>query len=242
MYSGCTSLEIHSPDGNFFTKQIEGECLTIGRSDENGLVLPDAEKNISRYHCILEYQNNCWWVIDKKPSANGTFLERGKSQTVEDVRKEGKFRLEDKDVILIPAKFIESASPVYWRLIFRERDSEKTNQIQQFQRPYLEYSLSGKKLWLVNSRAEKVNLRPQALSLIHYMAEKKRDGTNESVVCSYDELIQAIYGDNLDRANDLTRLVWEVRKKIESDPGEPEFLKTEGRRSYSLKVKLISED
>lgn len=59
------------------------------------------------------------------------------------------------------------------------------------------------------------------------------------MVCSSVDLIKAIYNGEHNRNNDLIRLVWEVRKKVEFDSGEPEFLITEGKQGYSLKVKLL---
>ncbi len=232
-------LEIHSPDGNISTQQIESEQLTIGRSDENNLVLPDPENNISRYHCALQYQDNHWWVLDKKPSANGTFLQRYQSPNVQsDVRQHGKLRLEDKDKILIPAKLLETETPIYWMLVFQESDPGKTNKIDYFQPPELKYSPSQEKLWrLTGGTKEEIKLRPQALRLVHYMATKEKLSDNLPVLCSTEQLIENIFGDVNRTNNDLTRLVWEVRSKIELDSGESEFLKTEGR-GYSLKVTL----
>lgn len=242
MYLRGASLEIHSPDGDVSARQIESETLTIGRSEENNLVLTDPEKNVSRYHCVLEYQDNRWWVLDRRPSANGTFLQqyRYQSPNVEDVRQYGQLRLEDRDRILIPARLIETKKPIYWTLIFKESDPERTNKIPCLQSPELKYSSSQRKLWRVNDgESEEIKkLRPQALNLIHYMATKENFGNNVPSICSVDELIEAIFNDVNRTNNDLTHLVWEVRRKIERDSGEPEFLKTEGR-GYSLRVTLL---
>jgi DNA-binding response OmpR family regulator len=73
------------------------------------------------------------------------------------------------------------------------------------------------------------------------MAERNQANNNKPVVCEYQELIIAIWSDSFGHTNnDVTRLVWVIRQKVESDPGEPEFLKTEKGRGYSLKVKLIA--
>lgn len=239
MYLKCAYLEIHSPDGNISKTQIESEHLTIGRSDENNLVLPDPENNISRHHCALQYQDDHWWVLDKRPSANGTFLQRYQNPRVQsDVRPFGKLRLEDKDKILIPAKLLEAETPIYWTLVFQETDPGKTNKICYFQPPELQYNSSQRKLWrLLGGTSEEIKLRPQALRLVHYMATKENTVNNLPVICSSDELLEQIFGDENRTNNDLTRLVWEVRSKIELDSGEPEFLITEGR-GYSLKVTL----
>jgi pSer/pThr/pTyr-binding forkhead associated (FHA) protein len=237
MHSVSPFLEIQSPDGEIRCKLIECDRLTVGRDSQNDIELFNPQKTISRIHCVLECQNNSWWIVDDNPSANGTFLQRGQSKEI-DVRKDGRLPLQDKDIILILDKLLESNTPVYWKLTFRQPNSDITNPIQQFQCPYLAYSFSQQKLWRVNGTIEEISLRPQVLKLIDCMAQKNK-ANNQRVVCSSEDLIKAIYNDGFERNNDLIRLVWEVRKKVELDSGEPEFLITEGRQGYSLKVKLL---
>jgi pSer/pThr/pTyr-binding forkhead associated (FHA) protein len=231
-------IEIQSADGTSYIQQFNGNQLKIGRNTDNDIVLPDAEQSISRYHCQLEYRENSWWIVDETPSANGTFVKRGKSPKI-DVRRYGRFRLEDEDEILIVSKLLEANQEiVYWRL--RYLDPNKTKPIPELQLPYLEYSLSQKQLWRVNGTRELVKLRQQALHLVDYMANKNQASSECIVICSADELTKEVFSDDYERSNHLTHLVHEIRKKIEIDSGEPEFLKTEGRKGYSLKVRLQS--
>lgn len=55
---------------------MRGPSLTIGRGQENDLVLPDPDRQISKNHCTIEDQNGNVVVIDF--STNGTFLNYGK--------------------------------------------------------------------------------------------------------------------------------------------------------------------
>jgi type VI secretion system protein len=55
---------------------MRGSSLTVGRSDQNDLVLPDPEKMISSRHCAIEDHGGNVVVIDF--STNGTFLNYGK--------------------------------------------------------------------------------------------------------------------------------------------------------------------
>ncbi|MFE0752516.1 type VI secretion system-associated FHA domain protein TagH [Inquilinus sp. NPDC058860] len=56
------------PDG-----LVEAESgLTIGRADDNGLVLRDAQQTISKHHCSIEPAEGRFVLIDR--SRNGTFL------------------------------------------------------------------------------------------------------------------------------------------------------------------------
>lgn len=56
--------------------RMNGPSLTIGRGDENDLVLPDPDKLLSKRHCVIEDHNGNLVVVDI--STNGTFLNYGK--------------------------------------------------------------------------------------------------------------------------------------------------------------------
>ncbi len=240
MHSEHQLLEIQHPDGKQYTTRLEQDCITVGRSNGNDIVLANPEKTISRQHCVLECEANCWWVVDES-SANGTFVQQGKSDTRIDVRQYGRLQLNNGDVILILGKLLEGDEAVFWRLTFR--DSEETRKVSGYQpAAYLEYSLSQQKLFLVNDEErQEILLSRKERNLIHYMAGRNETNNNQPIVCEYEELIKAIWGDPFGHTNnDITRLVWVIRRKVESDSGEPKFLKTEQGRGYSLKVKLIA--
>ncbi len=55
---------------------MRGPSLTIGRGDENDLVLPDPDRMLSKRHCVVEDHNGNVVVVDI--STNGTFLNYGK--------------------------------------------------------------------------------------------------------------------------------------------------------------------
>ncbi|MEP4196391.1 MAG: type VI secretion system-associated FHA domain protein TagH [Aliishimia sp.] len=56
--------------------RMVGESLTMGRSPENDLVLPDPDRVLSKRHCMIEDHNGNVVVVDI--STNGTFLNYGK--------------------------------------------------------------------------------------------------------------------------------------------------------------------
>lgn len=62
--------------GNAQPVRMLGSSLTVGRSDQNDLVLPDPDKIISGNHCAIEDHDGNIVVIDL--STNGTFLNYGK--------------------------------------------------------------------------------------------------------------------------------------------------------------------
>lgn len=55
---------------------MNGASLTIGRGNENDLVLPDPNRELSKRHCAIEDHNGNVIVVDF--STNGTFLNYGK--------------------------------------------------------------------------------------------------------------------------------------------------------------------
>ncbi|MEX0370223.1 MAG: type VI secretion system-associated FHA domain protein, partial [Tateyamaria sp.] len=62
--------------GNGDPVQMHGASLTIGRGNENDLVLPDPNRELSKRHCAIEDHNGNVIVVDF--STNGTFLNYGK--------------------------------------------------------------------------------------------------------------------------------------------------------------------
>lgn len=212
--------------------------VTIGRSDDNDLVLDDPEKKISRRHCVLEHSAGYWWVVDES-SSNGTFVQTDSSTTEVDVRRNGRFRLSNGNIILILSQWIEPDEPVFWRLTFHDPGETKT--VSEFQLPpQYEYSLSQEKLFRVTSvEREEVKLRPLERVLIHYMARQNKTN-GQPIVCLHEDLIKALWDEPFNKSNnDITHLVWGIRNKIESDSGQSKILQTIQGRGYLLDIDLL---
>jgi len=62
--------------GNGDPIQMTGPSLTLGRGNENDVVLPDPNRELSKRHCAIEDHNGNVIVVDF--STNGTFLNYGK--------------------------------------------------------------------------------------------------------------------------------------------------------------------
>jgi len=65
---------LRSPDQTVETRHLEDGEFSIGRGNENDLVLPDPERHLSKRHCLLKFRHGAWHVADL--SANGTFHNR----------------------------------------------------------------------------------------------------------------------------------------------------------------------
>lgn len=237
-------LEIVSPSGERKYHYLGGKHqLTIGRTDENEIALPDPECFISKEHCRLECRKGFWWVCDDskgakgEPSANGTFLRRAEDGFELDVREKECVRLRQGDaILLLGALEPPEDQPKFWQLIFRE--GSPTNPVLSFQTQTLTYSLSELKL---QSNSKEIRLRPQLRKLLHFMAEKNYANHGRAIVCTYAELIPAIWEEPFGHGNnDIAILVSTLRKQIERDPSTPRHLITVFSEGYRLEnVKVI---
>lgn len=241
-------LEVQEPGGQTYTlwlKDIFGQNsgqtrIAIGRSHDNDIVLPDPHKTVSRRHCVIEPEAERWWLIDEG-SANGTFVRQGGGGTEVDVRSVETLLLHDGDVILILGKLTATEEPVFWQLRFH--DPNVTQRVEGFQpMAEVEYSLSQQKLFKVTRQQRmEVKLSPQEHNLVHYMAQRCFENNCQPLVCGYEELIQAIWEEAFGHVpNEINRLVWSIREKIERDSGEPRFLKTMRGQGYLLNVRILN--
>ena len=62
-------------------------------------------------------------------------------------------------------------------------------------------------------------LRLQEQQLVRYMAMRNRQNGNIPVLCAYEEMIEAVWGEDTHHTQaDITHLVWELRKKLDTGP------------------------
>lgn len=227
-------LDICSPDGQTFQVELTKERVTIGRLREfNDIALgPDPQQLVTRkVHCAIERDGGVWWVVDSG-SVNRTFVQRG--EEVEVVR--GRALLAPGAIIRILGRMDEADRPHYWELAFQ--DPQGTQPAPQMPRSaHLAYDWLQARLFRIDgsSRQEIRDLRPQEHKLIRYMDQRNRANGNVPVMCAYDELIAAIWGQDSNRTEgEINHLVWELRQKLEPDPKEPRFLETVRGLGYRL--------
>lgn len=228
-------LEITDPAGQpYKTIPLTEERLTIGRFPaHNDLALePDPQQLLSRKgHCALEYDAGSWWVVDNG-SVNGTFLQHsGEVQMVV-----GRARLAEGDAIRLLGRWSEQGEPCYWTLVFHDPLGTKPAGT----RPgvvALEYDWVQARLFRVDghSRLEIAGLRPQEHKLIRYMDGRNRTNGYAPVMCTYEELITAIWGEeSLHTEVEITHLVYELRQKLELTIQEPLLLQNVRGLGYRL--------
>jgi len=232
-------LEVRGPDGQELTIELSKDRLTIGRyRDFNDISLePDPQQLVTRKaHCAIERDAEGWWVVDNG-SVNRTFMQSGKMVEVVN----GRAQLLDGDVIRILGRLVEGGEPTYWELTFR--DPLKTQRaVQVTQVEYLEYDWIQARLFRVDgpNREETRALRPQEHKLIRYMDQRNRANENIPVMCNFDELIIAVWGEEpYHTEGELSHLIWELRQKLETDPKEPRFLQTVRGLGYRLVTRSL---
>lgn len=227
-------LDVSGPDGQRFRVDLTKDRITIGRLKVfNDVALEsDPQHLITRkVHCSLERDADGWWVIDNG-SLNRTFRRRASATEM----VQGRAHLEDWDSVLILGKLTESGDPSYWELTFHDPMGTRPT-LQLLVPAYLEYDWIQAKLFRVSSskRQEILDLRPQEHKLIRYMDQRNRANDNVPVMCTNEELLAAVWGEEaLHTETDLAHLVWELRKKIEPNPKEPRFLETVRGLGYRL--------
>ena len=233
-------LEIRGPKGEAFDYEMVTDRVTIGRFAQfNDVGLePDPQQLITRKaHCVIERRTDTWWVIDNG-SVNRTFIcDSGQMNVVT-----GQAPIRDGDSIRILGLLTEDGDAVYWELTFR--DPLKTSPVVSGpQIAYLEYDWIQAKLFRIEGayRHEIYSLRPQEHKLIRYMDQRNRANRNVPVMCTYEELITAIWGDEINHAEaEVNHLIYELRQKLEPDPRTPQFLQSVRGLGYRLETHPLS--
>jgi DNA-binding winged helix-turn-helix (wHTH) protein len=235
-------LVVVGPGGASIASVPLAERVTVGRLPElNDVALqPDPEQFVSRTaHCVLESAGGRWEVIDGG-SVNGTFLRRGDELE----RVDGRAVLRDGDVVCVLASVGEDGARRYFELGFRQRTHDKATRAAPVSavRPSashscVAYDAQAARLVLVQgARQQEIRLRPQGHRLVRHMAERNAASGGTPVLCSHDELMQAVWQDEpMHTRLELARLVWELRRELRRFDAE-ELVESERGRGYRLRT------
>jgi hypothetical protein len=149
---------------------------------------------------------------------------------------EGRALLAEGDTIRILGHLPERGEPQYWELTFRDPLGTRPAGLAPRQE-YLEYDWIQAKLFQVDGpgRREIQELRPQEHKLLRYMDHRNRLNRGIPVMCTYEELISAVWGEEPAHTEaEINHLIWELRQKLEPDPKAPQFLETAKGLGYRL--------
>ena len=227
-------LKITYPDGEEQILKLTKTIYTIGRLPEhNDIDLPETEGIITRIeHCILERKTDGWWIKDK--STNGTIIERAGVQLQIKNFPEQKILIYSEDIIKIhnyELKFIDPAKTP--NLSFKDQVNLISNP------PILIFNLSQLTLYKVEQYQRiSIPLTPQLIDMLTCLARKNLANNNQPTVCTYDELITAIWkGDNFgDKRSLINGLAKDIRKIFTENGGDSSLLDTRKTKGYLLKI------
>jgi FHA domain-containing protein len=215
----AAALVVRGPDGSTIADvPLTGPRITVGRLPEaNDVALqPDPQQLVTRAaHCTFEREGSRWVVVDGG-SVNGTFLKRGgELQRIQD-----RAALHDGDVVCVLASAGQSGQRRYFELAFHtSADSQATRAVPLVlqSEDCLSYDTDEARLVLVRGgERHELEIRAQAHKLVRYMAERNAAGGGALALCTHDELMHAVWGDEpMHSREELAKLVWELRKKLE---------------------------
>jgi hypothetical protein len=238
-------LEIHGPGGSLARKQLDNDRIMLGRLRQyNDVALEDdPQRLVTRIgHCAIERDAYGWWVVDNA-SQNRTYHKRGDKTEI--VR--GRSQLINHDEVHILARLPENRDEEaqYWVVKFN--DPERTMKVSDLPSiAHLEYDWIEALLYRVDENGISAvdDLRPQEHVMIRFMDQKNRSNGYVAVMCTTDELIEAIWGDDgYDHTEaDVTRLVYSLRRKIEGNPSDPQMLLTVRGLGYRLRTQPRPND
>jgi DNA-binding winged helix-turn-helix (wHTH) protein len=99
----------------------------------------------------------------------------------------------------------------------------------------LSYDVDEARLVLVqNGERHEIPIRAQAHRLVRYMVERNEASGGAAALCTHEELMHAVWADEpMHTREELAKLVWEVRKKLEPF-GATQLIENERRRGYRL--------
>lgn len=215
-------LILKSLNGDQTNFTISNEKLLIGRlPDINDIALqPDPQSLVTRHmHCFIELRNSTGWLIDNA-SKNGTFLKR--NNLIQKIS--GEIKLQDNDCIMILGEINENEEPKYWQLTYM--DPLATKDIVNEQTKIVYDWIQAKLIISREGKQEVINsLTPLEHKLLRYMDQKNKQNNNVPVMCTYDELMSAVWDDIYSHTpNDVNHIVAALRKKIEKDYKDPLFI------------------
>jgi DNA-binding winged helix-turn-helix (wHTH) protein len=229
---------VSSPDAERqATVELSGDRVSVGRlTGVNDIALePDPELLVTRAgHCTFEREGSQWLVLDGG-SVNGTFLRRGGALQ----RVHGRALLRDGDVVCVLASVAQGGERRYFELTFQSTgDSQATRAVladQSSPGSCLSYDTGEARLLLVQGGdRHEISIRAQAHRLVRYMVERNAAGGGGPALCTHGELMHAVWADEpMHTREELAKLVWEVRKKLEPFNAE-HLIENERRLGYRL--------
>lgn len=240
---------------------VSADRVSIGRRSSTwtpDIVLADEGAWVSRRQCEIWHQQGGWWIADTH-SRNGTFLRRDSRLR----RITQPLRLRPGDVVCITATADDHGPTSSWELVLVDPVATRSVEVSLTgaqsepgavaasdddlqDGPVLRWDPDRHLAWVVSAAGEEaVELRPQGEALVAHMAARNLAAGADEVVCSVDELLEAVWGppDDWDHyhpptADNVRDVVLQVRTAIEPDRSAPVLLTNKRGVGYRLRTGL----
>ncbi|USR91518.1 FHA domain-containing protein [Phormidium yuhuli AB48] len=228
-------FSIQSPKGDSDKFVLQDTYYTIGRLPENDIPLSeDPNSRITRVkHCLLEREGGQWWVTDD--SRNGIVVHYPNSAPEP---------VNCRTVALDPGCVIEIHG---WKLEFHDPNptAEPTRAPNRLKvTPDFVYKVSQATLFYQEGRVRSpIHPRPKVNLMLGYMAQRNLN-QGEPVLCSYDELIEAVWGedDSLGRTPaDVNILARGIRILLEQNGSKTPKTQLETKKGQGYLLRISCE-
>ena len=233
----AAEVVVSGPGAARKTVALNSERVTVGRlPGENDIALePDPERLVTRVaHCTFERERNRWFIVDGG-SVNGTFVRRGADRQ----RVDRRMPLRDGDVVSVLASVSQTGERRYFELAFHTvGDSQATRAVPpDTVGDCLRYDAErGRLVLLKGDEVHEIPIRAQAHKLVRYMVERNTTAGGLPVLCTHDDLMRAVWADEpMHTREELAKLVWELRKKLEPF-GAEQLIENERRLGYRMRT------
>jgi DNA-binding winged helix-turn-helix (wHTH) protein len=102
-------------------------------------------------------------------------------------------------------------------------------------RSCLDYDVAAGRLFVDRAgERHEIQVRPQVHALVRHIAARNRESGDVPVLCSHEELLHAVWGDEPMHTNtELAKLFWELRRQVEP-LGADDVVVNERGRGYRL--------
>lgn len=231
-------LVIHSPSGQQNTFELRDISYSIGRLPENDIALTeDSDHRITRLkHCALTRNKGQWLISDH--STNGTQVQV--EQTL--------YHIHDSEIALQPGAVIQIGD---WRLTFYDPNTTRKHPrktpsfppespVSPSQSKFI-YKIAHATLYYQSTdQRQPIYCRPQVNQMLTYMAKQNLENQGEPIVCSHENLIEAIWPNednhNSQEINGLAREIRKIFQQYSPETNPNDFLITSRRLGYRLNI------
>lgn len=182
-------LEVLSPQAQRREIPLTQNRISIGREGyPSDLPLgPDSHSLISQSHCYLELRHSGWWLTVN--GKNATLLcQNGKLKEIH-----GQVLLSDESTFCLLG-LVENNTRLYWSITLHDPGQTQADPSPHSVPLSLKCDRARGTVWCIREKhTEGIELTPNEWKIIDYMLERNQHAHNAPVLCTNEELLEAVY-------------------------------------------------